>query len=640
MCRIVGFWDFSFNGQYNIEQVITEMRDTMVYGGPDDEGFFVNLNNGLALGHRRLSIIDLSSFAHQPMEFDNLVIIHNGEVYNFLEIKNYLLKKGYTFISNSDTEVILKAFHAWGLNALELFRGMFAFAIYDKKKNELTIVRDRLGVKPLYYYFKDNIFIFASEIKAFHKHPYFKKKLNLNALSLYLQLGYIPSPYSIFENLYKLEPGFILKLNHKGNLEKINYWNIKNYFTRNEQEKEKFKKKNIKELVDELENLLIDSFKLRLISDVPIGLFLSGGIDSTTVCALLSVNGYKLKTFTIGFYEKEYNEANYAKKIAKYFYTEHTEYYCTSKDCINIINKIPIIFDEPFGDSSAIPTYLLSELTRKSVKVALSADGGDEQFCGYTRYFIVKKLVKKYLRNPIFFSLFYAFNLIPFDLILKLFKFSNKFIKQTNINDKIIKLKQILKIKDPIIQYEYTISNFLDNEIFLMGLPKDKKLSDWLDIETNDILSKMMYLDIKTYLPDDLLVKVDRATMAVSLEGREPLLDHKIVEWTSILPSEFKLKNKTSKYILRQILYKYIPKELIDRPKQGFGIPLYHWLKNDNDINSLIKKYLDLKKIKDEGIFKPEPIQCLLENFKNNKIINFHKLWFLLIFELWKEKWL
>jgi asparagine synthase (glutamine-hydrolysing) len=371
------------------------MRDTLVHGGPDDAGIFIDKDFPVALGHRRLSILDLSSLGHQPMDFENLVITYNGEVYNFKEIRKELEKEGYKFISNSDTEVILKAFHRWGFSAVHKFRGMFASALWDKKDKRLILCRDRIGVKPLYYYYKNGLFMFASELKAFHKHPKFEKRLNLTGLSLYLKYGYIPAPYSIFENVYKLKPGHFLVLDQKGNIEEFPYWKVEDYFLKGKEEKDKWLKRSEEELAQELEEILTESFKLRLVSDVPVGMFLSGGIDSSTVCALLSKEGIKLKTFTIGFYEKEYSEAGYAKKVAEYLGTEHTELYFTPKEAFEIIPKLPEIYDEPFGDSSAIPTYLVSRLARSQVKVSLSADGGDEQFCGYTRYWVISDRLSK-----------------------------------------------------------------------------------------------------------------------------------------------------------------------------------------------------------------------------------------------------
>lgn len=641
MCRIVGFIDFNFNNSYSLEETITLMRDTLVHGGPDDAGIFVDKDFPVALGHRRLSILDLSPLGHQPMEFENLVITYNGEVYNFKEIKRELEKEGYKFISNSDTEVILKAFHRWGFSAVHKFRGMFALALWDKKDKKLILCRDRIGVKPLYYYYKDGLFMFASEIKAFHKHPKFEKKLNITGLSLYLKYGYIPAPYSIFENVRKLKPGHFLVLDQKGNIEEFPYWKVEDYFLKGKEEKDKWLKRSEEELAQELEEILTESFKLRLVSDVPVGMFLSGGIDSSTVCALLSKEGIKLKTFTIGFYEKEYNEAEYAKKVAEHLGTEHTELYCTSKEAFEIIPKLPEIYDEPFGDSSAIPTYLVSRLARSQVKVSLSADGGDEQFCGYTTYWLISERISKLSKIPFSGLLSMVLEFIHPDTALKLYNaFKPVLPKYTNFRDKYIKLRNVLKAKGVIEQYDLALSYFLEEDLKPLGIePSEKKdLKDWALVDSLDPLASMMLLDLKTYLPDDILVKVDRATMSVALEGREPFLDHRIVEWTSQLPVEFKYKNGVSKYLLRKVLYKYIPKELVERPKQGFGVPIYEWFKKE--LRELYMEYLNVERIKKEGLFNHLEVKRLLEDFLSDRGVNHNKLWLLFVFEIWRGRWM
>lgn len=581
MCRIAGFWDFNYRGDYHIEEVAIAMRDTLSHGGPDDAGIFLEKSKGLALTHRRLSILDLSPSGHQPMEFDNLVIVYNGEVYNFREIRQELEKDGYSFTSTSDTEVVLKAFHRWGLDTIHKFIGMFAFTIWDKKERILVLCRDRIGVKPLYWYYEDGLFMFSSELKAFHKHPKFRKELNIQALSLYLQYGYITAPYSIFENTYKLKPGHFLTINGSGEIEEIQYWDVKEFYIRGVKEAEKWKKRKEEEIAEELEDILKNSFKLRLVSDVPVGIFLSGGIDSTTVTALLQKEtGAPLKTFTIGFYEKEYNEANYAKEIAKYLGTDHVEFYCTPKEAFDIIPMLPQIYDEPFGDSSSIPTYLVSKLAVKSVKVALSADGGDEQFCGYTRYWMIKKIN----RIISYFSLFAkALELISPEYAFKIYTFFKPILpKWTNFRDKYIKFINVLKAEDLFNHYDISNKYFLPQEFRQLGLKSwiEKNQVDMKEI-TLDPLTFMMFYDMKTYLPDDILVKVDRATMSVSLEGREPLLDHRIVEFTCQLPPQMKYRDGISKYLLRKILYKLSLQNLLKDQKWALESPYTSGLKEN-----------------------------------------------------------
>jgi len=646
MCRITGFLDLTFKGEYNLTQTIISMRDTLIHGGPDDGGIYIEPQNGLSLAHRRLAIMDLSPLGHQPMEFDNLVITYNGEVYNFKEIRKELENFGYSFKSNTDTEVVLKAFHKWGINAVHKFRGMFAFAIWDKKKKKLTLVRDRIGVKPLYWYFKDGLFMFSSELKAFHKHPKFKKELNLEALTLYLQYGYITAPYTIFKNTYKLLPGHYLEIDLKGNIKIKPYWEIENFIIQGLEEKEKWLKKSEDELTEELEELLTESFKLRMVSDVPVGVFLSGGIDSSLVSALLTKEGYKLKTFTIGFHEKEYNEAHYAKKVAEYLGTEHTELYCTPKDAFEIIPKLPELYDEPFGDSSAIPTYLVSRLAKSKVKVSLSADGGDEQFCGYTRYTFTINGILKLANLPFRNLLVKILETIGTDNLYYIYK-SFRFVlpKYTNARDKIAKLINTLKEKDSVKIYDISLKYFLPSDLkklLKVDIPLKNQLFKVESLEDYknqlDSLSFFMYYDLKTYLPDDILVKVDRATMGVSLEGREPFLDHKILEWSLRLPAEFKYRNGKTKYLLRKILYKYLPKELVDRPKQGFGAPIYEWFRND--LKELYLDFLNSNQIRKQGIFEPKEVEKILNLYLKDEGINPNKLWLLFNFQLWSEKWL
>jgi len=645
MCRITGFLDLSYKGDYSLSQIATSMRDTLMHGGPDDAGLYLEPQNGLALAHRRLSILDLSPLGHQPMEFDNLVITYNGEVYNFKEIRKELENLGYTFKSNTDTEVILKAFHKWGIDAVHKFRGMFAFAIWDKKNKKLTLVRDRIGVKPLYWYFKEGLFMFSSELKAFHKHPKFKKQLNLEALTLYLQYGYITAPYTIFENAYKLLPGHCLEIDLKGNIEIKPYWEIENFLIKGLEERDKWLKRSEEELAEELEELLTESFKLRMVADVPVGMFLSGGIDSSLVSALLTKEGYKLKTFTIGFYEKDYNEAHYAKRVAEYLGTEHTELYCTPKEAFEIIPKLPELYDEPFGDSSAIPTYLVSKLAKSQVKVSLSADGGDEQFCGYTRYVFTANRISKLANMPLKNFLLILLETVGVNNLYFLYKLFNFILpKYNNARDKIAKLINTLKEEKGIKQYDISLKYFLSQDLRKL-LKADIPIKDQLfkikPLEEYEeqlgLLSMFMYYDLKTYLPDDILVKIDRATMGISLEGREPFLDKKILEWSLQLPVEFKYRNGRTKYLLRRILYKYLPKELVDRPKQGFGVPVYKWFKTD--LKKIYFDYLNPRKIEQVGIFNTEEVRKLLLLYLKDEGINAHKLWLLLIFQLWYEKW-
>lgn len=652
MCGIIGIWDF----KNKIEPAVLErMRDTLRHRGPDDAGLFIDENTNVGLGHRRLSIIDLSERGHQPMknEDGSLWLTYNGEVYNFETIKKELEKKSHQFFSSSDTEVVLRSYLEWGIDGVKRFRGMFAYALWDKQKKRLVLVRDRAGIKPLYYYFNGGLFIFASEIKAILQHPQVKKELNFDALHLFLQLAYIPAPHSIFKNIQKLEPGHCLILDSQQRINKIKYWDVFDYYL-----KPKAAGKNEEEVSQKLEEILTESFKLRMVADVEVGHFLSGGIDSSTVAALLvkKLGFNNLKTFTIGFKEAKYNEAPFAKKIAQYLGTDHHELYLTEKEAMEALPKVADIYDEPFGDSSSIPTYLVSRFARDFVKVSLSADGGDETFCGYDRYWQIDALFQKFQKIPKpllkggistfkvlspqalnFLSRALGF-LLPRQAITK-----KKIYK---LKRKINKLKEIAKNpKDLIAFYKLLGFGFWKepelSHLLLNFTPTPKSLAWGIgqssQLEHLDNLSQLQAIDYKTYLPDDILVKVDRASMAVSLEGRDPLLDHKIMEYVASLPVDLKYKNGVTKYILRKILYKYVPQKLLERPKWGFSIPLEKWLRGD--LRFLLNQYLNKERIKQEGIFNWRVIEEEKKQFLGKGIDYADHLWLLIAFAMWREKW-
>ncbi|QNK84309.1 asparagine synthase (glutamine-hydrolyzing) [Aliarcobacter cryaerophilus] len=630
MCRIVGFIDK--NNEYNKQKILVNMRDTMVSGGPDDAGEYID--DFVALGHRRLSIIELSKLGHQPMtsEDEDYIITYNGEVYNHDEIRQELIKNGHNFKSHSDTEVILKSFIQWKEKCLDKFHGMFAFAIYSKKEKTLFLARDRVGVKPLYFYKTTKIFLFSSEIKAFHKHPSFEKKLSYEGLSQYLKYSYIPAPYTIFEDCYKLEAGHYMYVDLETlEIEKKCYWNPQSFYD--------MPKLDIsyEEAIEKLEEILTKSFERRMVSDVPVGMFLSGGIDSSTLLALLSKDkNREIKTFTIGFEENEFNEAVFAKEYAKHLGTEHHEHYLSKQDALDIIPKLPDIWDEPFADASQIPTYLVSRFTKEHVTVSLSADGGDELFFGYPKYWLTKdreKTIKKYR------GIFAISSLLSDDILVHL---GNKL----NIGDKLLKTKQLLKKEGSIYANAFDIGQHIYSEhyqdkMFNKKFEKDIE-NNFKQFDNANTLDeeKMLLVDFKTYLPDDILTKVDRATMAVSLEGREPFLDQDIFEFVARLPFEYKYKDGVTKRILREILYKYIPKEMVERPKMGFGIPLETWCREDERLSKIVKKQLSKERIEKDGIFNYEVIGGELERYFNGEKISFNKIWTLFMFQMWYERWM
>ncbi len=633
MCGIVGI----VSGKQE-EKTLENMLEIQAYRGPDDMGVWVEKvkDKFVHLGHNRLSILDLSPLGHQPMVSDcgDFIIVYNGEVYNFKSIRKELQELGVKFKSNSDTEVILYAFREWGIDCVEKFIGMFAIAILDKKSTKLTLIRDRAGVKPLYYYFYDNTFLFSSELKSFYQHPNFKKELNKSILPYYFQFGYIPAPHTIFKNCYKLEPGSYLEYDIKHLTFDIKkYWDIDDYY-----QKEKFDA-NEKEILKELENILEDAVNLRMIADVPVGIFLSGGYDSSLVTALLSKDRErKLHTFTIGFDDKKYNEATHAKMIANYLGTKHTEYYVSIKEMLDKVEELPFYYDEPFGDSSAIPTMIVSKLAKKDVSVALSADGGDETFCGYSKYFFLEKFSSIFSNNFKKLIIQNSLNLFNDTQIEWINNLLPRNLRQTNIKDKYNKFKRAVNAND-LEEMFINASSYVDKKEIeqFLKINATKSLYKKFKIDKNtNFLDNMMRIDYKTFMVDDVLTKVDRATMSVSLEGREPLLDHRIVEFMARVPISLKYKDKKGKYLSRQILYKYIPKELIDKPKAGFQIPLFEWLQNE--LKPLVNRYIDVSKL-DEEIFNPIEVKKRKEALFKGDISQVNTIWFILMFEMWKERW-
>ncbi|MDN5126832.1 asparagine synthase (glutamine-hydrolyzing) [Aliarcobacter butzleri] len=631
MCGIVGFIDKNKN-----IDTLNDMLEIQSYRGPDDSGVYFDEKSGVHLGHNRLSIQDLTSHGHQPFISDcgNYIIVFNGEVYNFKIIKTELQNLGYNFISNSDTEVILYSYKQWGIDCIDKFIGMFAFSILDKLNNKLFLVRDRAGVKPLYYYKVGNQFMFSSEIKSFHKHPIFRKEQNLSVLPYFFQFGYIPAPYTIFKNCFKLEAGHYLEYYIENSEFKIvKYWDVNDFYL-----EDKFNK-NENEILEEIEKILDNAIDLRMVSDVSVGVFLSGGYDSSLVASILAKKqGKKINTFTIGFDDEKYNEAEHAKTIAEYLGTNHTEYYMRNSDMLDLVESLPFYYDEPFGDSSALPTMIVSKLAKKSVTVALSADGGDEAFCGYSKYFFLNKFQNIFSNTLKKELLKIGLNLFNPNIVECINNKLPKNLKQTNIKDKYIKFQRAINSKSLEEMFQNASSYVDKKEVAkFLKVGKNKDLfKKWNKIENIEFLDQMMAIDYKLFMNDDVLTKVDRATMSVSLEGREPLLDHRIIEYMAKVPLDIKYKNTQGKYLLRQILYKYLPKEMVDKPKSGFQIPLNEWLRCE--LKPLVLKYLDDTKL-DENIFDVKEINILRKRFFEGQDIG-TTVWFILMYQMWKEKWL
>jgi asparagine synthase (glutamine-hydrolysing) len=633
MCGISGFIDFS---KASNRTILEKMNRMLAHRGPDGEGYglYETERAMIGLGHRRLSIIDLTEGGSQPKNFQNLHITFNGEVYNFEEIKKELEAKGHSFESHSDTEVVLHAYKEWGSASLQKFIGMFAFVIYDEANQKIFACRDRAGVKPFFYYQKDSLFLFGSELKALVQHPNFIKEIDLDAVAAFMQFGYVPTPHCIFKNAHKLKPGHFLELDLKQNiLQTKQYWNVYDAYNK------PTLKINLPEAIEETEKLLTSAFNYRMVSDVPVGVFLSGGYDSTCVTALLQKDKTeKIKTFTIGVPDVGLNEAPYAKDIAAHLDTDHTEYYCTQKEALEIVPQLPFFYDEPFADSSAIPTTLVSRVAKEKVTVALSADAGDEIFAGYNRYDYMMRYGKKLNSIPSVLRKTMAgiMNVIPADSIPILNK---KYLFHSRYE----KLKMLLKnpsnhnilISLTSQMNENDIANLFKTSIIKLPNAFDSKE---LKAENHSTLAYMMAIDYQTYLLDDILQKVDRASMSVSLEGREPFLDQRVIEWAAQLPMEYKYNNGNKKFIIKEIVHKYIPKEMMDRPKMGFGIPIAAWL--EHELKSYVDQYLDEGFIAKQNIFNNTEVQKIKKSFYNGKVERAEKIWYILMFQMWYDKWM
>jgi len=630
MCGIAGFVDFK---KASNEEVLRRMTDALSHRGPDDAGYemYENPYSNVGFGQRRLSILDLSPLGHQPMHFNDLIVNFNGEIYNFKEIRKELEEKGYSFKSWSDTEVIIKGYHCWGLDVVQKFIGMYAIAIYDKQKDQIVFFRDRAGVKPFYYFWKNDVFLFGSELKSLYQHSSFEKKIDTNSLALFLQFSYIPAPHTIFYNTYKLLPGHILILDLKIKQQEIKkYWDVVDHYN-----KPKIKISD-EEAIDHTDKLLKSAYEYRMVADVPVGLFLSGGYDSSSVAALLQTGRTeKLKTFTIGFRENEFNEAPEAKKIAEYLGTDHNELYVTSKEAADVLHHLPEIYDEPFADNSTVPTVLVSKLARQQVKVALSADGGDEIFGGYNKFNLAEKYTTK-LPVALQSVLSGTMSLINPEYI-------PYFNRKYNFSTRYEKMKLIWKSHDPISAVKYISQYITESEAeSFLGKPFEKYhtfFEDGNKVEHNGgITNRLLAIDYKTFLVDNNLVKVDKATMSVGLEGREPMLDHRVIEYLSQLPSSFKIRNGVNKWLLKQVVHRYIPKELMERPKKPFIAPLMVWFKDD--LKEQLKYYLSESSLSKTGVFDHAPIIKLRDEYLAGRKINYQKLWQVLMFQLWYNQWI
>ncbi len=626
MCGIAGIWDFKSqnqNGRDINPKILEQMNQVQVHRGPDDGGYFFDA--GIALAHRRLSIIDIST-GQQPLysQDKSVVIVFNGEIYNFQEIRNRLIQKGHKFQTHSDTEVIVCAWQEWGKACVEQLRGMFAFAIWDTKKKCLFIARDRLGIKPLYYAWLNNgQFIFGSELKVLMAHPEFKKELDFYATEEYFALGYIPEPRTIYKNVFKLSPGYTLTLAPGDSKEQLTqYWDIpfKPLPVMSEQEVSEELIQRLKEAVD-----------IRMISEVPLGAFLSGGVDSSAVVALMAeLQNDPVNTCAIGFDVKAFNESQYAAQVAEQYHTNHHLDTVDAED-FSLIDKLANLYDEPYADSSAMPTYRVCQLARKRVTVALSGDGGDETFAGYRRY-------RWHMNEERLRSLF------PSSIRPGLFGFLGSVYPKADWAPKIFRAKTTFQAlaRDPIEGYFHNFSILTDQLRQSIYSPRmQSELQGYNAIEvfrkhaqnspTDDPLSLVQYLDMKTYLVGDILTKVDRASMAHSLEVRVPILDHKFIEWSSGLPSNIKLKGQEGKYIFKKSLQSHLSKDILYRKKMGFAVPLEKWFRGP--LKQRVKDSLEGELMSDCGLFNSQTIHTIVDQHQSGLRDHSAAIWSLLMYE-------
>lgn len=646
MCGINGFYSKSSS---TFDNVILKMNSAISHRGPDTNGTWLDKNSGIVLGHQRLSIIDLSVAGNQPMRSNSgrFILTYNGEVYNHLEIRKEIEKSNSNikWRGNSDTEILLEAIDFWGIEiTLKKIDGMFAFGLWDHKIRSLILVRDRIGEKPLYYGWQgkgnDKVFLFGSELKALKVHPEFNGVINRDAIALQLRHNCIPAPYSIYKDIYKLLPGHYLELKESDLKNSLlpsskTYWSLteKAIYGNNNQ----LALSEI-DIQKDLEKHLQSSVKKQMISDVPLGAFLSGGIDSSAVVALMQAqSNHPVKTFSIGFSEDDYSEAKYAKKIAQHLGTDHTELYVSSKKAMEVIPKLPSIYDEPFSDSSQIPTYLVSQLAKQHVKVALSGDGGDELFCGYNRYVMSKKFSNIYRYMPLSLRKILKSGLqsISPQNWSKISKLLPGFSEYSNFGDKIYKVANVLEAKTLYDLYYMLCSHWQNPTEAVINSKEPGTLLTEIKTELKGLNSQqqMMALDFITYLPNDILVKVDRAAMASSLETRVPFLDHKLIEYVWKIPQSLKLRDGQGKWILRQILNQYVPKNLTERPKMGFGVPIDTWLRGP--LKDWAENLLNEKRLQQEGYFNPKLIRDKWSEHLNGKKNWQYDLWDVLMFQAW-----
>lgn len=647
MCGIAGFFDLQGStGREEGEFLARRMADQIAHRGPDDSGVWSEAKAGIFLAHRRLSILDLSPAGHQPMASaaGRYTVVFNGEIYNHAELRKELegARRDVRWRGHSDTEVMLAAFEQWGIRpALERFTGMYAIALWDRQDRELVLIRDRAGEKPLYWACAGNVVLFGSELKALRAHREFAAEVDRNSLTLLLRHDYIPAPRSIYQGVEKIQPGTLVRF-RAGGAPRVPecYWSAHEVAAAARREPWRG---NDAEAAAELERLIGQSVTLQLVADVPVGAFLSGGIDSSAVVAIAQArSGQPVRTFTIGFDDSSYDEAQYALAVARHLGTDHTELYVSPQEAMSVIPRLPQIYDEPLGDSSQIPVFLVAQLARTHVKVSLSGDAGDELFAGYTRYSMGQKLARTisalpaYVRNLLA-SRIEAVHPGSWDRIAGLLlPFAPRRLRYANIGDKAHKFAGMMR-KDPADIYLDLLSRWKSPARVVLGASEPQDFPDWTNAQQtfDSFVERGAWLDFVTYLPDDILVKVDRAAMAVSLESRIPLLDHRVIRFAWGLPLHMKLRNGTGKWLLRQVLYRHVPRELVDRPKMGFSIPLGAWLRGP--LRDWAETLLAEHRLSREGFLDARLVrEKWHEHLAGAR--NWHDwLWNVLMFQAWLE---
>jgi len=645
MCGIAGILGY---GGTDGGQAVLPMVEAIRYRGPDDTGVWCDNQAGIALGHARLSILDLSATGHQPMlsADGRYVVSYNGEIYNFAELRKELESYGTVFRGHSDTEVLLEAISRWGLDvAVKRFNGMFVFALWDRETRMLSLGRDRLGEKPLYYGWAGTTFLFASELKALNAHPAFRPEIDRDALLLLLRYNYVPAPHAIYQGIHKLPAGTLLTVQAAPASPKpvpVPYWSLRTAVERGEANP--FIGSD-EEAIVQLDRLLSDSVALRMVADVPLGAFLSGGLDSSTVVALMQAHSRRpVKTFTIGFHETAYDEAHHAEGVARYLGTEHTQLYVTPAQARAVIARLPALYDEPFADVSQIPTFLVSQLARREVTVGLSGDGGDEIFGGYNRYFWGHRIWRGIAWMPAAMrtAASRALNSVSPGRWDALFGAARmclpRSVRVQHPGDKLQKLAGLLTADSPRSLHGGLVSIWRDPEQVVLGATEPATIVNSSDrwLGSRDFREAMMFWDTATYLPDDILVKVDRASMGVSLETRLPILDHRIVEFAWRLPLSMKIRYGRGKWLLQRVLDKYVPAGLIDRPKMGFGVPIDSWLRGP--LRDWCEALLDERRLRAEGFFDPGPIREKWAEHLSGRRNWQYPLWGVLMFQMWREQ--